>query len=344
MLRCLKMFRFVRRPIIILALSFTASLLLHALIFEMLGLHLIDKKIKTPLVVELIERPHGDDLPARNEHPRNVQRKRPVSKLNLNLSSHHHLQKKWLERESSQFALRETLEPTETPDPFSDLGAETQGWSKGTQYNLKMDVIFTNENLGFFAGLHRKVDASLDYPIDLARARIHGMVRIQAVVCKDGRIQDFIYLKSDNDILQAYALTILIHSLRDPLPEKQWLTTEKAMVNFEFDFRNRFEGEIKSDLNIGVWKNNLLFAREKDVESKATEKIHEIFTHYVPPIIIIPGGFYIDFTLAYQFVKNVATNAPLESEVRQRRILRLHEQLLQTIHASKAKPLSVLPD
>ena len=67
------------------------------------------------------------------------------------------------------------------------------------------------------------------------------------------------------------------------------------------------------------------------VDPWINEKIQEIFTHYVPPIVPLPGGFYVDLVMAYKYVQNLVENAPLESEARQARIRVFHEELLQTI-------------
>jgi hypothetical protein len=222
-------------------------------------------------------------------------------------------------------------------DPMQSIEPEGAGWSKGVQYGQGMGLEFVNDTLGFFQAVHRKVDASLVYPDDFARARLEGKVHIEAVLSKDGRLLDFTATQADNDVLHAYALAYLVQVLKQPLPERAWLKTEKAIVDFDFEFRVRINGNIASSFVTGVQKNRLAFARENMVDPWLNEKVYEIFTHYVPPIVPLPGGFYVDLTMAYQFVKNLRENAPLESQARLARIKFLHSNLLQTIHAPDAK-------
>ena len=75
------------------------------------------------------------------------------------------------------------------------------------------------------------------------------------------------------------------------------------------------------------------------------EKTEEVFTHYIPPIIPLPGGFYVDLIRAYEFVNNLIEGTPTESEQRQARLEKLHELLRMTVREQRPKPsLSPNPD
>jgi hypothetical protein len=225
--------------------------------------------------------------------------------------------------------------PAPGADPMLSIESAGQGWSASTQYANAMDVVFTSETLSFFQALHRKVDGALVYPDDFARQRIKGLIRVDAEITRDGRLVRFLSNKADDDVLNAYVLTLLLHVLEKPLPERSWLKSERAIVSFDFDFRIRIEGSPHFELRSGAEKNRLAFGREASVDPWLNEKLKEVFTHYVPPIIPIPGGFYIDLVLAYQYVKNLAEGAPTESQARQARIEKLHEQLKATIRSRK---------
>ena len=228
----------------------------------------------------------------------------------------------------------------ESLDPYQNLQESGQGWSQATQYANGMGLPFTNDTLGFFSSLYRKVDSALVYPDDFSRQRIRGKIRIEAELGRDGRLIKFLSSGSNSNVLEAYLLVLLIQVLKDPLPERVWLPTEKAVVAFDFDLRTRTVGNVPTDFVLGTQKNQLLFGREALVDNLLNQKVYDVLTHYVPPIIPLPGGFYVDLVLAYKFVKNLKEGAPTESEARASRIEKLHETLRQTIRQHKSADVS----
>lgn len=226
-------------------------------------------------------------------------------------------------------------------DPMLAIEAEGAGWSSAVQYANSMDVVFANENLGFFEALHRKVDSAFIYPEDFARQRIQGRVRFDIELGREGHIIRFRSSDSNDDLLHVYTMALLIQILKDPLPERSWLKTERAVVTFDFDYRIRIEGNPRHEFLVGARKNHLLFGREATIDPWLNEKLHEVFTHYIPPIIPLPGGFYVDFYLAYQYAKNLINGTPTEREAREARLEKLHQLLKHSVHRSEmTKPAS----
>jgi hypothetical protein len=201
-----------------------------------------------------------------------------------------------------------------------------------------MGLDFTLESLPYFEALYDRVNSQLVYPDDFARQRVTGRVRIEAELSKDGKLIRFLSSTADDRLLQTYCFAVLMQILRRPLPTAAWLPYDRANVAFDFDFRVRIPTETPHFYAREVQKNRLGFGRENEIDPWLNEKFNEIITHYVPPIIPIPGGFYIDLISAYQFVNNLIEGTPTESEQRQARIEKLHESLRSTLHRNSVTP------
>ena len=192
----------------------------------------------------------------------------------------------------------------------------------------------TLNTLPFFLALHKKIDSSLIYPEDFSRHRLTGLVRIEALLAKDGRLLRFTSTAAEDRVLQTYCLVFLTQVLSQPLaPVFQLKDEEPVAIAFEFDFRVRIPDQAPATMVVGAMKNRLAFGRESMVDPWLNEKINEILTHYIPPIIPIPGGVYVDFYLAYQWVQNMINDTPTESDARAARIENLHENLKRSLRA-----------
>lgn len=224
-------------------------------------------------------------------------------------------------------------------DPMSNVSSFGQGWSGAVQYGNSMGLKFTLESLEFFKALHARIDSQLIYPDDFSRQRITGKVRIEAELSRDGRLLRFTSTMADDRLLQTYCFAVLMQILSQPLPASAWLDTEKAIVAFDFDFHTRVRNNIPRTLPHAIEKNRLAFGRENQIDPLLNEKLSEIFTHYIPPIIPIPGGVYIDMVLAYQYVNNLMNGAPTESELREQRLTKLHQLLRMTIRTMGVEPM-----
>ncbi len=196
----------------------------------------------------------------------------------------------------------------------------------------------TFATLPFFMALHAKVDSALVYPDDFSRQRLTGKVRIEAELAADGRLIRFVGSVAQDKVLQTYCLAYLMETLRNPLPQRAW-TDGPQVVAFEFDFHTHIPGEPQRVFPAVVQKNRLVFGRDNQIEPWVNERLTEIFTHYIPPIIPLPGGVYIDFVLAYQYIQNLAEGAPTERELRQGRIESLHLHLKDLLrHTTSPTP------
>lgn len=212
------------------------------------------------------------------------------------------------------------------------------GWSDAVQFGNSMDLQQTFASLPFFIALHSKVDSSLVYPDDFSRQRLTGKVRIEAELSPDGRIIRFVGTVAQDRVLQTYCLAFLTQALKQPLPQRVW-ADRPQVVAFEFDFHTHIPGEPQRTFPPLVQKNRLAFGRDNQIEPLVNERLNELFTHYIPPIIPLPGGVYIDFVLAYQYIENLIEGAPTERDLRQGRIESLHLHLKEMLrHPTSPTP------
>lgn len=223
-------------------------------------------------------------------------------------------------------------------DPMTNVKEFGHGWSGAVQYGNSMGLKFTLESLPYFQALHARINSQLVYPDDFSKQRITGRVRIEAELGRDGKLIRFISSQADDRLLQTYCFAVLVQILSQPLPERIWLATDRTFVAFDFDFFARVKGNNPRTLYATVEKNRLSFSRENEVDPWLNERVTEILTHYIPPIIPIPGGFYIDLVMAYEYVNNLVNDVPTEREARGERLSKLHEVLRQVLKQANIVP------
>jgi hypothetical protein len=225
----------------------------------------------------------------------------------------------------------------------ADAAAKGHGWSGAVRFGNSMDIHKTFATLPFYMALHSKIDSSLVYPDDFSRQRITGNVRIEAELDRDGRLLRFVGSVAQDKVLQTYCLAFLLQTLKRPLPQRAWAESSQV-VAFEFDFHTHIPGEPQHTFPTVIQKNRLAFGRDNQIEPWLNERINEVFTHYIPPIIPLPGGVYIDFVLAYQFIENLIEGAPTERELRQGRIESLHLHLKDFLRNSTDRSTGTTPE
>lgn len=223
-------------------------------------------------------------------------------------------------------------------DPMTNVQAAGHGWSTTVQYGNSMGLKFTLESLHFFQALHARINSQLVYPEDFSKQRITGKVRIEAELGADGRLIRFTSTMADDRLLQTYCFAVLMQILSQPLPQRAWLETKTTLVAFDFEFHTRIRNNIPRTLPLAIEKNRLSFGRESEIDPWLNERLNEIFTHYIPPIIPIPGGFYIDMVAAYTYVNNLLNDVPVEREARGERLTKLHELLRMTLKVNGVLP------
>lgn len=185
--------------------------------------------------------------------------------------------------------------------------------------------------LGFFEHLRNKIHFATEYPEVIAKERIAGSVSVHLEVTKTGVFPgQFLKVVGTDKLLKTYVLATLIQTLKQPLPNKVWLKSRDTIpliLNFDFDLR--MEGDRSPFPEPNSFKNSLRFHRVAYVEPLVYEKMNKVLTKYLPPILPLPGGFFVDVIRAYQFVKNLTE--PTDEERQEQRLHLLRAKLEATI-------------
>jgi len=185
----------------------------------------------------------------------------------------------------------------------------------------------------FFDALWRKVNATTAYPDEFIQQRVKGKVTAQIVVDHRGVFTGEVKaVHGSEPMLNTFVLATLIHALREPLLRNTWMdlnepgASDRMLLVFQFDFELFGPGGAPKKAEFAHFKNVLSFRKDSYVEPALNQAINRIFTRYLPPIIPIPGGFFIDFIRAYKFFENMASPTPDPDELRRSRLELKKEQ------------------
>ena len=179
--------------------------------------------------------------------------------------------------------------------------------------------------------IRSKIQKQLGYPDDFLKERIKGTTQITLKLGEDGTIKEIISFRSDRDILCAYVLSIINFALRLPLPEKLYFENDMIIslkVHHNYDSVTPTTRDTSK-----VMKNLISFNLHRFVEPRLNQELKHVFTHYVPPIIPIPGGVFVDLYHIHKFVEN--WGKPTEKEKRANRLKQLKKLLEQSIQSKK---------
>lgn len=186
------------------------------------------------------------------------------------------------------------------------------------------------ESTTFWSHLLAKVEASFDYPQDFADQRIQGDVKLEFYVNRKGQIIDeFKAINGSEPLLNLYAMAVIHQSLKEPLPRNFWSASDKEKLAVSFTIRFEYYQMDETKIsNIAHYQNNDFFIRKtRYVMPLLLAKIDKVFTRYVPPIIPVPGGVYVDIVRLAQFSYNLVNGTPDPDEMRKQRIKATRQQL-----------------
>jgi hypothetical protein len=190
----------------------------------------------------------------------------------------------------------------------------------------QVNIIKAMELTTFLQRIKEKIDFGLDYPEDMAVQRISGEVRLDFYVDRKGRITgDFNSVKGAESLLNLYVMSSLLVLLKDPLPENLWAQEDKIAISVHVDFATFQFTETRIRNQASFQANQLTFRRARYVKPLAVAKVEKFFTRYVPPIIPLPGGFYVDFIMLAQYIQNI--NTPDPDDQRKQRLGLTRERL-----------------
>ncbi len=174
------------------------------------------------------------------------------------------------------------------------------------------------------------LDSAVDYPEDFVYRRVTGSVRVQVELDGQGKlVGGFGRVMGTQKYLRAYVLGCLSRGLREALPKASWQEKGMALaLHFEFD-TSAVPGAVDRNRG-GIVRNQLSFVRLAYAKPEWEEAVERVFTKIIPPVVVFPGGFYVDFVRLYRMIDS--WGKPDEADIRANRIEQMYQLLESRIH------------
>lgn len=226
------------------------------------------------------------------------------------------------------------------PGTSEGIGGKGQGSGKGkgngNSEGKDLDTMSVARGLTFehevaitpwLNAVWRHIDTGVEYPEDFARQRIVGSIQVQVDLDGEGKLKGgFHRIRSDQKYLRAYVLATLTKCLKEGISKTAWRPEGMSLaLHFRFE-ASPDPGAANRDRG-GVIRNQLSFSRKAYANPEWEEKFERFFTKYVPPILPMPGGFFVDFVRLYKMVDQWGKED--ETDLRSARVEQLY-QLFQS--------------
>jgi hypothetical protein len=155
--------------------------------------------------------------------------------------------------------------------------------------------------------IYKRVDGYIGYPADFVEENISGNVTLHFKVDERGRfLGKFLEVEGDEDLLKVYTMAMIVLALRDPIfpPSEKKEIPVAVNVQYRLLLPDEFTGR-KANFH---FKNGFQFDRVGHTDAKAIKQARRLMDKYIPPIIPVPGGFFIDFVALYKKIKEIDGN------------------------------------
>jgi hypothetical protein len=215
----------------------------------------------------------------------------------------------------------------------------------GDEIANSMDLHQETQIYPFIDALWKKIDRATSYPQDFVNQDIHGKTTVQLVVDRRGKFTGEIRsIRGEDPSINTLVVATLVHALREPLNKNEASGRDSDGINTKtgnvtlichFDFNLIGVGQLPRSVEMPHFKNTLSFRRDARTNPIINRKIEKFLTEYIPPVILIPGGFYIDFPRAYQYIKNGMHPPANEDDLRETRLQLRKQELENLIHQKK---------
>lgn len=188
-------------------------------------------------------------------------------------------------------------------------GDEYNRYSKKGAYGFSRNMKLEEMSVltSYFSEIWKKVNFATDYPENFIRQRIVGEVHVHLNLNEKGIfVGDFLSIESSEPLLETYVVSLLLYALKDPLRKSLWLKKKKNIPSvFSFYFNTMELKSNQKEIRRGFHiKNIFVFRRKEYMSPKILLDVARFLNKYIPPIIPLPGGFYIDFVRAYTFIRD----------------------------------------
>lgn len=204
--------------------------------------------------------------------------------------------------------------------------SETPGDTGYWQGDLSQNAL----NTPFVKGLWQRINYRLIYPKDFIDQEIKGAVTATVVVDKRGVLKDLVSVETPQIFLELFIASYVYQILQFPLPTRLWLNSEEDTIKLTLHFYFHITaGDVIATQDLQFIQRSLIFERVAPYEGRINKAIRQAWDKYVPPVIPIPGGFYVDFVTLYKLVMQLS-GEPTEEELREKRLKILKEELERT--------------
>lgn len=193
------------------------------------------------------------------------------------------------------------------------------------------------ELTAFWTAIQNRLNANIDYPDDFLRMRAKGPVQLDFKVNRQGQlVGDFFKVAGEDALLKLYVQASVIQVLKSPLPKNFWAQSKEDEIpitlHVHFEYLSYTDSILKNE---SLFANNeITLIRRGFISPLWWEKTERILTRYVPPVIPVPGGVYVDLIRLVEFVRNQDPNTPDPDEKLLQRV-RMNRQFLESFIVSK---------
>lgn len=219
-------------------------------------------------------------------------------------------QKKQLKKRARKFSLNDLspkayTPPTDGPydesrDSYGDSIKDQEGDSLETMNSLTLPQI--SENIHFFEAIKNKIDQNIQYPQELTEHNIQGKTNLTILINHKGELLEVYNVSALNPYVTTYSLIGIHQALKEPLPQYLWFKPERTLtLSLHFDFKIYTMGNMQERNESSYYKNRFDFLRVRNAKNFLEEFV-ELNARYIPPIVPLPGGFYVDFIQAYRMI------------------------------------------
>jgi hypothetical protein len=178
-------------------------------------------------------------------------------------------------------------------------------------FAAKMDLAKEGKFHPFARKLYERIDTYLGYPPDFVEENLEGFVTLHFLVNAEGKfLGKFLEVEGDQRILNIYAMAMVALALKEPLENVRAKEGKEVPVALRVDFRLLLPDEYSTRSSVRHFKNTLSFERIAFTEPKSTKKMRRIIDKYLPPIIPVPGGFFVDLPLLYKRLTDKDSDDP----------------------------------
>ncbi len=186
----------------------------------------------------------------------------------------------------------------------------------------------------FYKALWMKLAAATQYPEDFSKHYISGSVRVRMEVDYRGVMtRRKLYVESENPYLETLVLFTILKTLKQPLDSKVWVARTTVPVTIHMNFIQKLPDDDRESSSGSITGHHLVISKYDYLQPELMKKIDDFMVKYYPPVIPVPGGFFVDFIRVYQMIKSAQEPDP--NEMRNYRVEALEDAMERALIKEK---------